>query len=218
MRNVHLTGILALGEIHLLVILSGEWLQWQEDRLTCRIRLMEHRSDMLTLISSIPAQGIGCVIFREIFAVNKVYFFRSNKVRMTSPTIKEGMADHLCFSFWFAAFGAGDTTSLRIYRQDVKGGEDNNDNDDNSPTIWNMSATTLNTARPDWFSGQVTVNAQSDFRLILEGKATNGGFAVDQLIFYPGKCESKFQNRTQNFGAKIHIFCDFSSSVQCGPN
>ena len=53
-----------------------------------------------------------------------------------------------------------------------------------------MSATTLNTARPDWFSGQVTVNAQSDFRLILEGKATNGGFAVDQLIFYPGKCES----------------------------
>ena len=136
---------------------------------------------------------------------------------MTSPTIKEGMADHLCFSFWFAAFGAGDTTSLRIYRQDVKGGEDNNDNDDNSPTIWNMSATTLNTARPDWFSGQVTVNAQSDFRLILEGKATNGGFAVDQLIFYPGKCESKFQNMTQNFGAKIHI-CDFSSSVQCGPN
>ena len=145
---------------------------------------------MLTLTSSILVQGIGCVIFRDFFALKKVYFFRSNKVRMTSPTIKNGIADHLCFSFWFAAFGAGDTTSLRIYRQDVKGGEPN-DNDDNSPTIWNMSATTLNTARPDWFSGQVTVNAQSDFRLVLEGKATNGGFAVDQLIFYPGKCESK---------------------------
>ena len=52
---------------------------------------------------------------------------------MTSPAIKNGIADHLCFSFWFAAFGAGDTTSLRIYRQDVKGGEPN-DNDDNSPS------------------------------------------------------------------------------------
>ena len=57
--------------------------------------------------------------------------------------------------------------------------------------IWSMSATTLNTARPDWFPGQVTVNSQSDFRLVLEGKATNGGFAVDQLVFNAGKCESK---------------------------
>ena len=31
----------------------------------------------------------------------------------------------------------GDTTSLKIYRQDVRGGEDNdnNDDDDNSPTV-----------------------------------------------------------------------------------
>ena len=64
-------------------------------------------------------------------------FCRSNKVRMISPVISSGIADHMCFSFWFAAFGAGDTTSLRIYRQDVKGGEDNdnNDDDDNSPTV-----------------------------------------------------------------------------------
>ena len=50
-----------------------------------------------------------------------------------------------------------------------------------------MSATTLNTARPDWYPGQVTVNSQSDFRIVLEGKATNGGFAVDQLVFNKGK-------------------------------
>ena len=41
-----------------------------------------------------------------------------------------------------------------------------------------MSATTLNTARPDWYPGQVTVNAQSDFRVVLEGKATNGGMCL----------------------------------------
>ena len=99
---------------------------------------MEHRLAMPTLTFSILDRGIGCVTIIKIFAFNIFSFFgRSNKVRMTSPTIKKGNADHLCFSFWFAAFGAGDTTSLRIYRQDVRGGEDNNnnDNDDNSPTV-----------------------------------------------------------------------------------
>ncbi len=51
----------------------------------------------------------------------------------------------------------------------------------------------MNTARPDWQPGQVTVDATSDFRLIMEGKASNGGFAIDQLIFSPGKCESELQ-------------------------
>ena len=55
-----------------------------------------------------------------------------------------------------------------------------------------MSATTLNTARPEWFPGQVTVNARSDFRVVMEGKATNGGFAIDQLVFSPGKCDSEY--------------------------
>ena len=54
-----------------------------------------------------------------------------------------------------------------------------------------MSATTLNTARPEWFPGQVTVDSRSDFRIVMEGKATNGGFAIDQLIFSRGKCDSK---------------------------
>jgi hypothetical protein len=54
-----------------------------------------------------------------------------------------------------------------------------------------MSAATLNTARPEWLPGQVTVNSQSDFRLVMEGKASNGGFAIDQLVFSPGKCDSK---------------------------
>ena len=54
-----------------------------------------------------------------------------------------------------------------------------------------MSATNLNTARPEWMSAQVTVNARSDFKIVMEGKATNGGYAIDQLVFSPGKCSSK---------------------------
>jgi hypothetical protein len=29
------------------------------------------------------------------------------------------------------------------------------------------------------------------FRLVLEGKASNGGFAIDQLTFNPGDCTSE---------------------------
>ena len=45
--------------------------------------------------------------------------------------------------FRFAAFGAGDTTSLRVYRQDVKAGEDNENShdDDDSPTVQNFQVT-----------------------------------------------------------------------------
>ena len=54
-----------------------------------------------------------------------------------------------------------------------------------------LTAESLNTARPEWMAGQVQIGAASDFRLVLEGKATNGGFAIDQLVFTPGKCKSE---------------------------
>ena len=42
---------------------------------------------------------------------------RSNVVKMISPTITaDPEQGRMCFSFWFAAFGAGDSTSLRIYQ------------------------------------------------------------------------------------------------------
>ena len=42
---------------------------------------------------------------------------RSNLVKMISPTITaDPEQGRMCFSFWFAAFGAGDSTSLRIYQ------------------------------------------------------------------------------------------------------
>ena len=62
---------------------------------------------------------------------------------------------------------------------------------DLSPQIWSMSASELNTARPEWMFGQVEMDSTADFRLLMEGKASNGGFAIDQLIFTPGGCSSK---------------------------
>jgi hypothetical protein len=50
----------------------------------------------------------------------------------------------------------------------------------------------MDTTRPIWFPAQVAVDAQTDFRIILEGQATNGGFAVDDLMFSPGSCSSEY--------------------------
>jgi len=103
----------------------------------------------------------------------------------------------------FAAFGAGDSTTLRISRQELSGngseGEDDFGDDDEEDgggrrgdtTVWAMSAEKLNTARPEWTAGQASVRSNSPFRLVFEGKASNGGFAIDQLVFSPGKCSSK---------------------------
>ncbi len=55
-----------------------------------------------------------------------------------------------------------------------------------------MSASSLNTARPEWTAGQVSVSSNSAFRLAFEGKASNGGFAIDQLVFSPGRCSSEY--------------------------
>ena len=97
---------------------------------------------------------------------------RSNRVKMISPTIAASEAGKMCFSFWFAAFGAGETTSLKIYkyegeavdrmdkdhhdfhRQDISEGKDE-DEDKAIPSLWELSAAALDTARPEWQSGQV---------------------------------------------------------------
>jgi hypothetical protein len=62
--------------------------------------------------------------------------------------------------------------------------------------VWTFDAKLMDTTRPTWFPAQVAVDAQTDFRIILEGQAMNGGFAVDDLMFSPGSCSSEL------------IFCD----------
>ena len=57
--------------------------------------------------------------------------------------------------------------------------------------LWYLSASELDTARPEWSAGQVAVDMSKDFRLVLEGKASNGGFAIDQLTFNQGDCASR---------------------------
>jgi hypothetical protein len=53
----------------------------------------------------------------------------SNPVRLISPTIKAVQEQFLCFTFWFAVFGAGESAQLRVVRQD----NSSSDNGEPSP-------------------------------------------------------------------------------------
>lgn len=54
----------------------------------------------------------------------------------------------------------------------------------------------MDTTRPTWMPAQVTVDASTDFRIVLSGQATNGGFAVDDITFSSGSCPSKYLFKT----------------------
>jgi len=54
----------------------------------------------------------------------------------------------------------------------------------------------VDTARPSWSPAQLTLDASSDFRVVMEGMATNGGFAVDDIVFTTGPCQSKSEQES----------------------
>lgn len=62
--------------------------------------------------------------------------------------------------------------------------------------VWSLEAKNMDTTRPTWMPAQVTVDASTDFRIVLSGQATNGGFAVDDITFSSGSCPSKFNFKT----------------------
>lgn len=48
----------------------------------------------------------------------------------------------------------------------------------------------MDTTRPVWLPAQVTVESSKDFHIVMEGQATNGGFAIDDISITPGSCQS----------------------------
>lgn len=64
----------------------------------------------------------------------------------------------------------------------------------------------MDTTRPAWMPAQVTVESNKPFHIIMEGQATNGGFAVDDIIFTPGSCPSKL-NIINYYTPKYSVQC-----------
>jgi len=111
---------------------------------------------------------------------------QSPPVRLMSRMPATG--DRVCFSFWYAGFGAGETTQLRVLVGEAKEA-DNVEAD--GKQVWKLTAANLNTARPEWKVAQVALDGSRPLQIILEGMANNGGFAIDDVTFYPGDCQTR---------------------------
>lgn len=74
----------------------------------------------------------------------------------------------------------------------------------------------MDTTRPAWMPAQVTVESNKPFHIIMEGQATNGGFAVDDIIFTPGSCPSKYEILLRKYsvhGKSITLFIKLSVCI-----
>ncbi|XP_076229735.1 MAM and LDL-receptor class A domain-containing protein 1 isoform X3 [Nomia melanderi] len=128
----------------------------------------------------------GDFVFFDIFTNNK----KSTDVRLRSPIIQSSPDEEsVCFTFWFAAFGVEESTTLQIIKINVEEGKaSQEDNGNQEQPLWSLTAKGFNNPRPVWTAAQVTIDARLPYHLVLRGSASNGGFAIDDIKFQPQTC------------------------------
>ncbi|KAJ1526311.1 hypothetical protein ONE63_009461 [Megalurothrips usitatus] len=134
--------------------------------------------------ASLPDKTFGApegYIFFDLFAASKKG--ARDTARLVSPLIQASSDETVhCLTFWYAAFGVGDSAELRVIKADNSSGELVLDK------VWELQSLGMDTAHPVWLPAQVALDAAQDFTLLLEGQAVNGGFAVDDITLSPGSC------------------------------
>nr|CAD7411252.1 unnamed protein product [Timema cristinae] len=116
-----------------------EWLNDTQDRNSPSWRL----ATVSRRPANLPDKTFGApegYIYFDLFNQNS----GSNTARLISPTVTASSDEQqLCFNFWFAAFGAGDSVELRVMRQD------NSSNvEDPIEKLWVLDAKDMDTTRP----------------------------------------------------------------------
>ena len=59
--------------------------------------------------------------------------------------------------------------------------------------LWERTAASSGSKnnRPSWNFGQVAMSGVTDYIISFQGKARNGGYAVDDVKIFPGTCASE---------------------------
>ncbi|CAG2170061.1 unnamed protein product [Oppiella nova] len=111
-----------------------------------------------------------------------------------------------CLSFWFTPFGRGETTLMSVSmvtQGDAEGNPPPEETDkkgnggpnaltiETKSLLWRMSTRRFDTSRPEWIYGQLAINSETPYRIQFEGEASDGGFALDDITFYDGLCQTR---------------------------
>ncbi|XP_069156146.1 MAM and LDL-receptor class A domain-containing protein 1 isoform X2 [Procambarus clarkii] len=107
---------------------------------------------------------------------------------LSPPMDKTSDNSPICFTFWYAYFGASESTKLKVTRESYDKAAEEDKRTGTPVELWVLEAKTVGTQRPEWQFGQVEVDASTDYRVSVVGMATNGGFAIDDIKTYKGAC------------------------------
>ncbi|XP_063609951.1 MAM and LDL-receptor class A domain-containing protein 1-like [Penaeus indicus] len=124
---------------------------------------------------------------------------RPQSLTFTSPPMdKSADGTPICLTFWYAYFGASESTKLKISRETYDKNAEEGEEEGNAEEIWSLEAANIGTQRPEWQFGQVQVNTDTDFRVNIIGMASNGGFAIDDIKTYGGGCRLRPEDAVAN--------------------
>lgn len=84
----------------------------------------------------------------------------------------DGEVTQKCLSFWFSPFGRSESTMLNVYLMTENGDTGDADVGETAPKeggeaagnqvlLWSIQTRKFDTRRPQWYYGQVTVNAEA---------------------------------------------------------
>ncbi|CAG0922671.1 unnamed protein product [Notodromas monacha] len=119
------------------------------------------------------------------YAYFDIYDTNQRKIRLISPVIEppRDEDDRACLAFWFHPLGSGDSTTLQLMQR-IGDSNEVVENDEKMTPLWKVQTHQLDRSRDDWMFGQVEIDNSRTFRLIFEGIATKGGFAIDDIQIY----------------------------------
>ncbi|KAK7075223.1 hypothetical protein SK128_016275 [Halocaridina rubra] len=124
----------------------------------------------------------------------------AQSLTLMSPPIKKSPNNApMCLSFWFAYFGASETTKLKVQRQPYDKNLEEDKQVAATSELWTLDALAIGTQRPEWQFGQIQISTNTDFRILLVGMASNGGFAIDDLKTYTGTCGTRPRSAAPGF-------------------
>lgn len=59
--------------------------------------------------------------------------------------------------------------------------------------IWRITTRKFDSIKPEWIYAQVAIGVEGSYRVQFEGEASDGGFALDDITYYEGTCQSKMK-------------------------
>ncbi|XP_071534123.1 MAM and LDL-receptor class A domain-containing protein 1-like [Panulirus ornatus] len=129
-------------------------------------------------------------IYFDVFNLNS----EPQRLQLVSPLMEpDAGGSPLCFTFWFASFGADSNTTLKVFQRPARDDSNQLINDlTDDILIWIYGLQEFR----EWEFAQVALLSRTRFQIVMEGNSYNGGFIIDDFKVYTGVCAKRPKDAT----------------------